>query len=201
MCLMEYQNRVSCQAAATISTESHSRHLCAEVLFFFVILMWCGHPCISIVSRHCKGTSNEAPAPMLARTPCNLQDRASMKTLGILVVAGDFNNAVTLNVTRQQLSELQLPAQFSLEQLQTDEGRRRFQEGAEIAAATQANIFEFELLSSSMRAGENGRAYCDLEFTDSICRSQILEGIGGRRRCALCCPHDHLLRTSLVGLQ
>lgn len=109
-----------------------------------------------------------------------------MKTLGILVVAGDFNNAVTLNITRQQLSELQLPSQFNLSQVQTDEGRRQFQEGAETAAATQPNLFEFGLISSSMRIGEDGKAYCDLEFTDSICKSDILEGIGGRRRSAFC---------------
>lgn len=116
-----------------------------------------------------------------------------MKALGILVVAGDFNNAVTLNVTRQQLSELKLPPKFNLAQLHTDEGRLQFQEGAEIGAATQANLFEFGLISSSMRVGGDGRAYCDLEFTDSICRSQIVEGLKGRRRYVVCLSSQYVL--------
>lgn len=107
-----------------------------------------------------------------------------MKTLGILVVAGDFNNAVTINVIRQQLSELQLPGKFSLAELQTDEGMRKFQQGAEVGAATQANIFEFGILSSSIRVGQKNRLYCDLEYTNSICKSEILEGRGGRKRYA-----------------
>lgn len=121
-----------------------------------------------------------------------------MKTLGILVVAGDFNSAVTLNISRQQLSELQLPANFSLEQLRTDAGRQQFQAGAEIGAATQANIFEFGLLFSSTRVNGNGRVFCDLEYNSSICRAEILEGIGGRRRCVLC-PSLQSHRLCVIG--
>jgi hypothetical protein len=119
-----------------------------------------------------------------------LQDRASMKTLGILVVAGDFNNAVTLNVSRQQLSELKLPSKFGLAQLRSDEGMQQFRAGAEAAAANQTSIFEFSLISSSMREAANGRVYCDLEYTDSTCRADIIEGKGGKRRCEprLCYP-------------
>jgi hypothetical protein len=108
-----------------------------------------------------------------------------MKVPGTLVVAGDFINAVTLNVSREKLSDLGLPESFSRAMLEGDNAEQEFRAGAEYAAANQQNIFEFALISSSIRKASNGVIYCDLEYTDSTCKGDVIEGLKGRRRSAL----------------
>lgn len=111
-----------------------------------------------------------------------------MKVPGTLVVAGDFNNAVTLNISREKLSDLNLPQSFTRAQQQGDSGQQQFLAGAAYAAANQPNIFEFELMSSTVRTDAKGVVYCDLEYTDSICKGDVIEGLKGRRRCSSHAP-------------
>lgn len=107
-----------------------------------------------------------------------------MKVPGVLVVAGDFPNNITLNVSREKLSSLSLSQSFSQSHLDTAEGRQQFLDGAISAKTGQDSMFEFSVLSSSFREEQDGHVYLELEFKESACKGDVIEGIRGRKRCA-----------------
>lgn len=106
-----------------------------------------------------------------------------MKVPGLLVVAGDFPNNITLNVSREKLSTLSLSQTFSASQMSTADGRQQFLEGAIASKTSQDSMFEFSVLSSAFREEQDGRVYLELEFKESLCKGDVIEGIRGRKRC------------------
>lgn len=106
-----------------------------------------------------------------------------MKVPGVLVVAGDFPNNITLNVSREKLSSLSLSETFSQSQLNSVDGKQQFLEGAIACKAGQDTTFEFSVVSSAFRDEQDGRVYLELEFKESTCKGDVIEGLRGRRRC------------------
>jgi hypothetical protein len=103
-----------------------------------------------------------------------------MQVPGTLVVAGDFNTAVTVNVSRASLSDFELP-NLTRSATASPERRSDLLEGVLGQLKRQPGVFEFEVL----RAGEEEREgvwYVDLEFELSMCRGEIMEGLKGKRR-------------------
>jgi hypothetical protein len=107
-----------------------------------------------------------------------------MQVPGILVVAGDFNHAITLNISRNKLSTYNAtglrPGDMSMKEAQAT-----LLEGAIADITAQANLYSMEVLASGFRQGASGDWYMDLEFEVSLCKGEIIEGIKGRRRCSL----------------
>eukprot|EP00892_Ulva_mutabilis_P012419 jgi/Ulvmu1/954/UM102_0037.1 len=132
-------------------------------------------------------------------------DRSSMKVPGVLVVAGDFPNNITLNVSREKLSSLTLNDTFSQSQLSTADGRQKFLEGAIASKTGQDSMFEFAVLSSTFREEQDGRVYLELEFKESTCKGDVIEGLRGRRRCVdafdntISTPEKHAFQVATVG--
>ena len=116
--------------------------------------------------------------------PRRLQDRTLMKVPGSLLVVGDFNNAVTMNVSRAKLSEFGVP-NLKPADLEAPEAQERFISAILDQLALQTGLFSLQVVQSVCRKGQDGRWYVDLEFENSVCRGDIVEGAGGRRRCAL----------------
>ena len=98
-----------------------------------------------------------------------------MQVPGTLVVAGDFNRAVTLNISRQKLSEYGLQPTSTPGQLS---------EAIAADIQKQPGLFNFETVTSETRVGADGRTYCDLEFKLQTCKGEIVEGRRGVMRCA-----------------
>ena len=105
-----------------------------------------------------------------------------MKVPGVLVVAGDFPNNITLNVSREKLSSLSLNQAFTQAQLSTADGRQQFLEGAITSRTGQDSMYEFSVLSSTFREEQDGRVYLELEFKESTCKGDVIEGLRGRKR-------------------
>lgn len=126
-----------------------------------------------------------------------MQDRNGQQVPGTLVVAGDFNRAITLNVSRMRLADPDLTA-LSPAETQGAGFRQQLRDGIIKQLASQPGVFDFDVLAAAEREEESA-VYVDLEYEVSTCRGDIIEGLRGRRRCARFgrAPHAGRLRMAV----
>lgn len=105
-----------------------------------------------------------------------------MQVPGTLVVAGDFNSAVTLNIARQRAADLGI-AGLDAADLSAPAAQARLGEALTADVRAQPGLFNFEVVTAGARSAADGRTYYDLEFRISTCRGEIVEGAQGRVRC------------------
>lgn len=106
-----------------------------------------------------------------------------MQVPGTLVVAGDFNRAITLNISRNKLSAYNATG-LRPDNMSTAAAQARLLEGVIADITAQANLYSMEVLASEFRQDASGDWYMDLDFEVSLCKGEIVEGIKGRRRCS-----------------
>jgi hypothetical protein len=106
-----------------------------------------------------------------------------MQVPGTLLVAGDFNTASTINISRASTSDFNLP-KLMRSATASPETRAMLLDGVIARLKRQPAVFEFEVLCSDARQHE-GVWYIDLEFEVSMCRGEIIEGLKGKRRYGL----------------
>ena len=102
---------------------------------------------------------------------------------GILVTAGDFNRAITLNVSRLPRLADANPAAVTPAAAQGDAFRAQLQAAIVKQLASQPGVFDFDVLATAERQA-GGEFYMDVEYEVSTCRGEIIEGLRGRKRCA-----------------
>jgi hypothetical protein len=95
-----------------------------------------------------------------------------MGVSGTLVVAGDFNNAISLTITRRRLLELNLQG-FKAADMATRAGQDRLQQALIDDIIKQPQLFQFSLEGQSVRKDKAGHAYCDAEFLVAMCRGTV----------------------------
>jgi hypothetical protein len=106
-----------------------------------------------------------------------------MQVPGTLVVCGDFNNAATISVARSKLSDYGV-GDLTPGELRGPEAQRRLLEGVRAQVASQPGLYRFDVLSADFPEAPGGSCYFDMEFVVSLCRGEIIEGLGGRKRRA-----------------
>ena len=109
-----------------------------------------------------------------------------MQVPGTLVVTGDFNNAATISIARAKLSDFGVD-ELTSRDLNSTDAQERLLKGVTQQIRSQPQLYGFDIISKDFPDGPGVFKFFDMEFTVSLCRGEIIEGLGGRKRCGTAC--------------